>query len=146
MKTARKPIIVSSILLICSLCAVGCNSNKTSATEADVEQFCGSWYGEEDSEISIDITANADGGFMISITDSPSPEYILLREMEGTLEHNEIRYRDGKKYCITYDTFGENIEDEEYADGSGSLQLTGNQLTWKDKKEHYGDGITFVRN
>ncbi len=56
-----------------------------------------------------------------------------------------INYTDCTKTTINYDANGGSTTKTAYTNGTGTIKISGNNLTWDDKKENTATGNTFIK-
>lgn len=145
MKKKASLLWIPKMSLLVAVCFAAITASFFTACGSMQKKYCGQWNEKEDNEISIDITGDEKNGFFISVTAAKDEETIYLWEMEGQKENSEIHYENAKKSIVTYDTYGNAMEEELYTDGTGRFYLSGNTLYWEDETENFAHDAAFFR-
>lgn len=135
---SKKIIIVILIALVC-LGAIFICYNFVGTSN----KYIGQWHDEE-NEISIDIYSE-ENTYYITVTGKCDDDSIYLWEMEAKKSGNKLAYKDATKYLVTYDSFGDTVEEEVYTDGKGIFYIKGLHLYWEDDSEQFGEGVSFLQ-
>ncbi len=107
-------------------------------------KYIGQWQDKDENGIYADIVANGDL-YTINITAGDDEDTIFYWEMEGRKNGNSITYENGMKYKVSYDTYGNALEEEVYTDGKGTFSVKNNKLYWIDETEGFSKNTYFVR-
>ena len=107
-------------------------------------RYIGQWQDKDENGIYVDIVADGDI-YTINITAGDDEDTIFYWEMEGRKNGNTIAYENCVKYKVSYDTYGNALEEEVYTDGKGTFSVKNNKLYWIDETEGLSKNTYFVR-
>ncbi len=107
-------------------------------------RYIGQWQDKDENGIYVDIVADGDI-YTINITAGDDEDTIFYWEMEGRKNGNTIAYENGVKYKVSYDTYGNALEEEVYTEGKGTFSVKKNRLYWSDEMEGFSKDTYFVR-
>lgn len=117
----------------------GCSFNK------DKTDFAGQWNSETKG-VTVDISLEENDCYLINVTAQKDEDSIYSWEMEGQIQKNGLVYSGGSLYEVSYDQYGNALEELVYEDGSGSFEIRNHMLFWEDEKEGFGDSITLEKS
>ncbi len=109
------------------------------------ERFSGQWYDEK-NDISVDITKESEDTFLVFITSEKEEDEMYIWEMECRLQDKTITYKNGKKSVVSYDSYGNALEEAEYESGTGSFSIRFGKLIWNDEVEDVAKGLRFQKS
>jgi len=117
------------------------------AKEQEASQFgvLGEWQAKDNEDYIIDVWKDGEGEFHAIVNYSEKEDEVYFWEMSGSWQEFQkgFSYGDCKKTRVTYDSEGKPTEEVIYTDGEGSITANGDSIKWKDKKEKFGDKVTF---
>lgn len=108
------------------------------------DKYQGQWHEKENQDISIDIVKE-DTKYFITITATQDEDSIFFWELEAEKDGDSIVYENAEKYSVTYDNYGNAVEEELYTDGKGSFSKKGKNLIWEDKTESFAKDLYFIQ-
>lgn len=109
------------------------------------ERFSGQWYSEENN-ISVDIIKESEDTFSVFITSENEEGGMDIWEMDCRLQDKMLSYKNGKKSAVSYDSYGNAIEEAEYEKGTGSFKIRFGKLIWDDEAENIAKGLWFLKS
>ncbi len=110
------------------------------------KSILGEWQATDNDNFVVDVWRDGEGLFHATVNYSEKEGEVYFWEMTGGWQDNEVGfiYSDCKKSRVTYDADGNPTEEVIYEEGVGSITSDGHDsITWTDKNEKMGDGITF---